>query len=270
MFLLTVFSLVVLSGSNALAQEHSVPITFHRQEHALSCEIAALKMALSTHRITVSEDTLISQLAKDPTPKGPGIWGNPSRGFVGDIDGTMLVTGYGVYADPIAAVGNMYAQTSVLQGSSVSRIAQYITKGSPVIVWGHYGSLRQYSWKTPDGTLIQAINGEHARVVYGFDGPVDNPTTFYLQDPLYGVIRWSRQEFENNWNSLNRMGVVVHHPRWVRIPGETKVWEISRDGTTRRWVTTWAALVQRAGKNPYIMPIDSQRLAQYSQGPHIE
>ncbi len=81
-------------------------VAFHRQEHALSCEIASLKMALSYYGVDVSETQLISELPVDtPGPRQPGnIWGDPEKGFVGNIDGTMPNSGYGVYEKPIASV----------------------------------------------------------------------------------------------------------------------------------------------------------------------
>src|ERR1700741_62031 len=45
----------------------NLPIVPHKQEHSLSCEIAALKIALSAHSIDVSEAELIKKLHFDPT-----------------------------------------------------------------------------------------------------------------------------------------------------------------------------------------------------------
>lgn len=251
------------------AQQVSIPVAFHRQERSLSCEVATLKIALSAHNITVSEDQLVSQLPFDPTPKQPGIWGDPQRGFVGDINGRMLVTGYGVYWEPIARLGARYAHTQVIRNSSPTQLAQHVAAGNPVIIWGHYGPLATYSWQTPAGSTVQAIDGEHTRVVYGFDGSVANPTRFYLMDPSFGAQTWSTQELMNNWSSFNHSGVaVMRQPRWVRVPGETKVWEISSDGTKRHWVTSWTTLERRGGAG-LIAAIDAQRLAAYSVGQPI-
>ena len=62
-----------------------LPIRFHRQEHSLSCEVATLKMALQAHGVEVPESELVKNLAYDPTPKRNGVWGDPHKGFVGDI-----------------------------------------------------------------------------------------------------------------------------------------------------------------------------------------
>lgn len=258
---------ILFAPANTFAQQTSIPIALHRQEHNLSCEVAALKMALGVHGIDVSESELITHLPFDSTPRGNGIWGDPDQGFVGNIDGRMMVTGYGVHWDPIAKLGSRYAPTKVLQHSSAAELASAIAAGDPVIMWGTYGSPTIHSWQTPAGKTVRAVNGEHTLVVYGFDGPVHSPTTFYLMDPLAGQLRWSTQTLMNNWSSLGHMAVVVLAApvRWVRVPGELKVWEISTDGTKRHWVTTWATLLQRGGAS-LIRAIDPAELATYRVG----
>ncbi len=228
-------------------------------------------MALGTHNIAVTEDELMAHLTFDPTPRSNGVWGDPYTGFVGSINGRMLQTGYGVYWDPIAQLGKRYAQTHVIKNGSATMLAQHITAGNPVIIWGHSENPTVATWQTPTEKMIQGINGEHTRVVYGFDGTVKNPTRFYLMDPDVGQRTWSTAELMNNWDSFQHSGVVVapKKPRWVRIPGETKVWEINREGELRQWVTTWARLVARGGTGD-IAPIDLKSLAAYRVGQAID
>lgn len=262
---------LAFAGTTTHAQQVQVPIEFHRQEHTLSCEVATLKMALKTHGIDVSEAELITQLPFEPTPKQPGIWGDPNDGFVGSIDGRMLVSGYGVYWDPIARLGTHYAHTTVLQHGSAEQLAGHIAAGNPVIIWGYYGNRAVHSWHTPDGTPIKAVNGEHTRVVYGFDGPPSAPTRFYLMDPLSGKITWSTKELMHNWSALHHMGVVVAaQPRWVRVPGDTRIWEISRDRTTRHWVTTWNVFIRQGGSTAAVKTIDTASLLTYKSGLPIQ
>lgn len=269
--LLVVIGTWLLPASVALAQQVAVPITWHRQEHSLSCETATLQMALGTHNIAVTEDELITHLTFDPTPRSNGVWGDPYTGFVGSIDGRMLQTGYGVYWDSIAALGKHYAHTQVITNGSATVLAQQVAAGNPVIIWGHSGNPTGTTWQTPAGKTIQGINGEHTRVVYGFDGTVKNPTRFYLMDPDTGQHTWLTAELMSNWGSFQHSGVVVFpkKPRWVRVPGETKVWEINREGSLRQWVTTWARLVTRDGAGD-IAPIDLKSLAAYRVGQAID
>lgn len=265
-----VLGLLVGGPSIASAQQVSVPATFHRQEHALSCEIATLKMALGVHGLVVSESELIAQLPFDTTPKSRGVWGNPNQGFVGNIDGRMLVDGYGVYWDPIAKLGNHYATASVMRNGSPEQLARAITAGNPVIIWGYYGSRAAHSWQTPAGQPVHAVNGEHTRLVYGFDGPLTTPTRFYLLDPLSGPLTWSTAELMHNWSSLNHMGVVVEkHSRWVRVPGTSQVWELDHERNTRRWVTTWEVFTARGGTPTAVADIEQAKLQHYTLGEPI-
>ena len=247
-----------------------LPVAFHRQEHSLSCEIATLKMALALYGTEVSETELINALPFDPTPKGGGIWGDPNKGFVGDIDGRMLVDGYGVYWDPIAKVGMKYKRTSVLRNSNAAAVAAHIAAGRPVIVWGYFGRYKAYSWTSSSGTPVRAVNGEHTRIVTGFSGPVSAPTSFTIIDPIYGPAQWSTAKFVENWTSLGQHGVVVYpEPRWVRVKDNPRVWEISEDGTTRHWVRSPAILYARGGSMDLVLAIDNAQIVRYRIGNEI-
>jgi len=248
----------------------ALPIDFHRQEHSLSCEVATLKMALSNFGDDVSEAELIANLPFDTTPKGGGVWGDPHIGFVGDIDGQMFGDGYGVYWEPIARLGLRYRRTEVLEGASAAQVAGHIAAGRPVITWGYFGRGRTGSWLTPTGRQINAIDGEHTRVVIGFSGSVGDPTSFKVIDPITGPATWSKDKFMNNWSGFGWSGVVIYaQPRWVRAAGDGKVWEISKDGKTRHWVKTWSAFVNSGGYKEAIRVIDKQELGRYKQGSDI-
>lgn len=196
--------------STSAALEVELPIPLHYQEHSLSCEVAALKMALDYFGAGVPESELIKHLPFDPAPKSNGVWGNPNRGFVGNIDGRMLVDGYGVYWEPIAALGARYRRTAVLRGTSAANLAQHIAAGRPVIIWGYFGRGQPHTWRTREGQIIQAVNGEHTRLVTGFSGPSDKPTHFALLDPIFGRLVWPTETLLRNWDALGRHAVVVY------------------------------------------------------------
>ena len=54
-------------------------VPFHKQEHALSCEVAALKMALGFYNVAVTETELINDLKFDTMDSRNefNIWGGP-------------------------------------------------------------------------------------------------------------------------------------------------------------------------------------------------
>src|SRR3989344_212777 len=190
-----------------------LPVAWHRQEHSLSCEVAALKMALNHAGVAVSEAELIARLPVDPTPKRSGVWGNPNKGFVGNIDGKMLADGYGVYWGPIAELGGSFRRTEILRNSTAAEVGRHVAEGRPVIVWGYSGRYQPVAWRDAAGNVVQAVDGEHARVVTGFRGPASAPTHFALLDPIFGELTWTVEKFMENWTSLGRHGVVVYAAR---------------------------------------------------------
>ncbi|MDP2684663.1 MAG: Ig-like domain-containing protein [bacterium] len=203
---------MVQDFSTSFSTELSVtklPIAFNRQDHNLSCEVATLVMALSYHGVIVPEQPLIDAIGFDPTAKANGVWGNPNIAFVGDIDGRQPSTGYGVYWDPIAKVGNTYRTSTAFSGWTVSQVTEEIKKGHPVIIWGTAGSGTRIDWKTSDGGNVVAINGEHTFLVIGFVGSANDPSKIIVLDPLYGERYKTRSSFEWMWGLLGNSGVVV-------------------------------------------------------------
>ena len=190
----------------------NLDVHFYKQERALSCEIAALRMVLNYYGEHVSENDLITQLSFETrSSRSPNnIWGDPNKGFVGDINGQMPDSGYGVYEGPIALVANHYRKAQALNGSSLAYILEQVAAGRPVIVWGHIGSGKDISWHTSEGEPIKAIYGEHARVVVGFSGPISAPKYLVVLDPIYGKEVWSANRFLKNWTLLDNRAVVVY------------------------------------------------------------
>lgn len=230
LFLLGVFWVRPLSVKRLIAQSYAhfqaaiLPLTlkkemntklevpFHKQERPLSCEIAALRMALNYYGWRVSEDELLARLPFEThSSRLPGnIWGDPDRGFVGDINGRMPNSGYGVYENPIALIASQYREAQALSGTSLTTILEQVAAGRPVIVWGHIASGKDISWQTPGGKEVKAVFGEHARVVAGFIGTVSEPKYLILLDPIYGKMIWSADKFLQNWASLDNRAVVVY------------------------------------------------------------
>lgn len=77
-----------------------------KQKRSLSCEAAALASALNYFGIDVTEERIIDQMPFDKTKKKDDVWGDPDSGFVGDIDGRSILSGYGIYWKPIAKLSS--------------------------------------------------------------------------------------------------------------------------------------------------------------------
>lgn len=219
---LTIFGVFVVNNPSSIREWEmrakylnrivKLPVPYFQQEHSLSCEIACLKMALNYQGNKVGEPELIKLLPVDATQKGKGVWGDPNQGFVGDIDGEMGVNGYGVYWEPIAQVGEHWRKTQVLEAGSVQDLTANLLAKRPIVIWGcsSKGRIKKIDWNTPSGKKISAIDGEHARVVTGFAGDAQNPEVFFILDPIFGELVWSKEELEKNWQSLGNHGVVVY------------------------------------------------------------
>lgn len=187
-------------------------VPYHRQEHALSCEVAALKMALDYYGVDASESALIARLpfaTRQPRSRD-NTWGDPDLGFVGDIDGVSPNSGYGVYGAPLVALAQQSGiRARIMPTPGLSDILNQVSQRHPVIVWGTLASGRDISWVTPEGKRVKAIVGEHTRVVIGFSGPVEAPTAILLHDPIYGTITMAKETFEANWATLGNRAVVI-------------------------------------------------------------
>ncbi|MBI2483551.1 C39 family peptidase [Candidatus Uhrbacteria bacterium] len=200
---------VRIASIPALSARLRVP--FLPQEHALSCEIATLRMALAYRGNAVTEAELLKKVGTDPTPHRGGVWGDPDEAFVGDVDGRAPVTGYGVHAGPIGRVAGEYRRAEVIERATPAMLADAIAHGNPVIIWGYVpGRGRPVSWKTPAGKTVQAVDGEHTRIVVGYAGTTEKPTGFLVIDPIYGEQYWPVAKFVRNWESLGKTGVVVY------------------------------------------------------------
>lgn len=187
-------------------------VPFHRQEHALSCEIAALKMALNYYGVAVTESELLADLPFDERgPRGKNnVWGDPDVGFVGDIDGKIPDGGYGVYEKPIVNLAMRYRNAKAMRAASLRDVLLEVANGRPVIVWGSLASGQDISWKTKSGRPVKAVFGEHTRLIIGFSGTVDDPKAVLMLDPIYGRIVMSKNRFLANWALLGNRAVVVY------------------------------------------------------------
>lgn len=181
-----------------------------RQDKPLSCEVAALKMALNYKGAGVSEDELLAALGvADPTARDGNLWGDPNAAFVGDVLGHQNSTGYGVHWGPIARIARQYASAEAFSGWSPSDLARELAAGNPVELWGTIGRARRDSWQTPSGATVNAWVGEHTRLAVGFTGTVDKPTSFIINDPAAGQLTWTANQLRTNWGAFGNSGVVI-------------------------------------------------------------
>jgi uncharacterized protein YvpB len=190
-----------------------IPVRFDKQDHALSCEVATLKMVLSHRGVDVEESELIALAGVDPAVHsyagGIETWGDPSVGFVGDIDGRMMRDGYGIYWQPLERVGNLYRETRDFEGWDADDVIRELQNGNPLVIWGCLGTCETKTWRTPEGKEVTAVTYEHTFVVNGFNGYPD-VTGFWLIDPIYGRKYMELSVFMTMWSKLGYSGLVVY------------------------------------------------------------
>ena len=176
-----------------------VGVPTYVQQRNLSCEYAALVIAMGAYGVWVSEYELDSRVG----------WSeNPHWGYRGDITGWWGNTDdYGVYASALAPALNDFGfsgEEFYAQGDA-SALTARLDAGTPVVVWlGLWGDTGFYEY-TADGTPYKLVPGMHVVVAYGYDsGGV------YISDPATGGKRfydWST--FMTFWNVLDGMGLAV-------------------------------------------------------------
>lgn len=187
-----------------------LPVPAYLQQHPLSCEVAALRMALAYRQIEKTEEELLVQVGYDPSPRRGNLWGDPYEIFVGSIDGKQMSTGYGVYWPPIARVAALYRPAREFSGLSLSEILTEVKQGNPVIIWTYSRSGIPTFWFDGDGEKIFAASGEHTVVIVGFVGSVDNPSQIIVNDSLLGQLYWPVSEFTDKASLFANSGVVIY------------------------------------------------------------
>lgn len=162
----------------------------------------------------VSNATLADEEPTDPTKlvlnpdKTIQFWGDPNKGFVGDVRGY----GYGIYHGPIVQLINriLPGRAKDLSGQSFSALLQALNTGTPVMVWTTSNfkaepASQWMTWNSPDGP-IHATMWEHAVLLVGYD--VEH---LYINDPLDGAQakQVDRSSFIAAWEQMGQQAVTI-------------------------------------------------------------
>lgn len=212
---------------------HVVP--YFRQEHLLSCEMAALRMAAAYLGEPVSEEALLKMLAFDETPlrirkNGTLVWGDPRKGFVGNLDGWQMYYGgwrehpphrrnvrwwgYGVYVQPVADVATKIG----LAASCIDELDDiywHLDRHQPVIAIVPAGGKTEtvtWGWYTEQGGSVPVMNREHAVVL----NPGYDERRICVSDPGLDrdeqIFEYTHRDFARAFSVLS-MAVAVGRPR---------------------------------------------------------
>jgi len=197
-------------------------LTYVSQTHHLSCEAAALQMALSHAGIARTQEQLLEAFGIDRQPpeldaNGTVLhWGDPYEHFVGDPDGSEIeLTGYGVYAPAVGRAAQAIGARVLVAGQDVppGQVYDYVARQHPVVAWvsmsghGDYAPQPTTTYVAFDGRQVVFGPGfEHAVVVVqAAAGSVR------IYDPEADVgARWiSKTDFEASYQVFGQMAVAL-------------------------------------------------------------
>ena len=187
----------------------------YRQALELTCEEAALRMALAWENLAVTEQQVLDFIgidtARASTDEAGNLhWGDPYVHFVGNPNGSQVsLTGYGTYYRTIASAAGHFGGNVLRQGQAVPPSVLYdqILRGHPAVVWV------TYHWATPARGDYIAFDGQPIP----YAGPVEHavtlvgvrPDSVWINNPLTGLERISKPVFEVAYHVYGDMAVIV-------------------------------------------------------------
>ena len=189
-------------------------VPWYHQVYNLSCEEAALRMALAYAGIATTDDAVYRIVGNDPRPPtfdAAGMhWGNPYTTFVGNINGSeVALTGYGTYYPTIARAAGTLGGHVLRSGEGIPPgvVYQAILDGHPVVAWVTYhwvGAARRDYTAFDGQTIPYAGPVEHAVTVVGVSA-----TQVLINNPSTGPEWIDRGTFEAAYAIYNRMAVIL-------------------------------------------------------------
>lgn len=202
----SVVSSILSFNTNPEVTKLDVP--HFQQQYINTCEAASLRMALAYFGINTNDQDIVLRFGYNPRAKDEvkNEWDDPHKMFVGSINSTSTSAGYGVYGEPVVRAAESYGrEAEYLKTITPTGIAEEIKAGHPIIMWG-YTSITKvaYTWNLPDGGTAKAIKGEHARLIIGVVGNINNPLGFYVHDPANGnqAEYWPTESLMDQFNSV--------------------------------------------------------------------
>jgi uncharacterized protein YvpB len=217
---LAVLGVLLAAVPQPAVSQRVLAIPWHHQEHNLSCEAAALQMALSYYGIKVDELALIASMTDDRRPAlfdSAGHlerWGDPAKAYVGNPDGNIQrYTGYGAYFQPVAAAAVRAGAAVERAGSGLygpavpaSALYQAILDGHPAVTWisNTYHQVPLGSYVAYDGATMRYTLTEHAVTLIGV-----KPGWVLIDDPWFGKAWHRRSQFESAYRTFAGMAVVL-------------------------------------------------------------
>jgi uncharacterized protein YvpB len=175
------------------------------------CEITSLSMLLRYYRFDTTKNQLAEMLDYVPLVSENGLYGNPHKGFVGNIEAGYESMGVGV--EPLEkvaeeVVGNDY-QVEVSTTKDFSEIEEKVNAGVPVLVITTVDfevptEEDLWEWQTEEG-LVTVSPLCHAVVITGIEGD-----TVYVNDPYgYRHREVDRDDFQIIYEKMGQQSLYL-------------------------------------------------------------
>jgi uncharacterized protein YvpB len=195
----------------ALSATHIISgVALYYQTHYLSCEEAAMSMALTHQGINLSQDQILAELGADrraayTDSSGRLRWGNPYETFVGSVNGSEYnLTGYGTYWPPLVRIAKAHGARLIAYGSmSAATVYARVIAGHPAVVFATWDWAwhPRHDYLSFDGQWIPFIGPSQASHVYTVVGI--NAGSVLVNDPLRGQYWVSKGAFEAAYSDFN-------------------------------------------------------------------
>jgi uncharacterized protein YvpB len=174
-------------------------ITGHWPAYSLNCEARSAVDWAGYFGYQIDEITFYTQLP---------VSDDPDLGFVGSVHepwGQTPPNGYGVHADPVAALLQDYGLNALsVHGMTWNQIKAEISQERPVIVWvvGRVGRGTPISYTSSGGNETVVARFEHTVILTGY-----TQSDVTVLDG-YWVYTRPIQDFISSWDVLGNMAVI--------------------------------------------------------------
>lgn len=194
------------------------PVIYQMPELPTGCEVTALTMAVNYYGY--SADKMEMALKWLPTASSDlyrgsdgRIYGtDPYEYFIGDPSSEEgCVCGPGAIktaADGYFQAHNIDMYADDITGTDPEELYGMVSQDIPVVVWVTIGMADRQdpvqSWYTEDGRYVDWTNNDHGAVLIGYSSD-----TVTIADPISGLVEYSREQFENVFESRSCQCIVL-------------------------------------------------------------
>lgn len=180
------------------------------------CEATSISVILHFYGYSVNKcDMAYNYIPRNDFTQNNGVRyaPHPNTSYIGDPSTSK---GFYCFSGPVVAGANQYLEEmgsslrcDDISGASLELFDQYISQGSPVMVWitldfGNTVNYSTYTWTLPTGETYTPYRNLHCVVISGYDD-----VFYYLCDPLNGNISVDKQTVFESYLALGSHAAVI-------------------------------------------------------------